>query len=62
MYVEKYSCESLLCTYNHSAIKILKKEKYFQRHAAGFVRLPYLVKKGKKVSKRFTSYYSTEAR
>ena len=53
------------CTYNHSAIKVIKmlnKENYFQTHAASFVRLPYLVEKGEKVSKRFTSYYSIETR
>ena len=31
-------------------------------HAAGFVRSPYLMEKGEKVSKRFTSYYSFETR
>ena len=65
MHVEKHSCEQLLCTYKHSAIKVIKfesKENYFETQAAGFVRLPYLVEKGKKVSKRFTSYYSTETR
>ena len=35
---------------------------YFQTHAAGFVRLPYLVKNGEKVSKKFISYYSIETR
>ena len=52
-------------TYNHSAIKVikvLKKGNYFQTHAAGFVRLPYLVEKVEKVSKRFTFYYSIETR
>ena len=39
-----------------------KKKNYFQIHAAGFVRPPYLVEKGEKVSKRFTSYYSIETR
>ena len=38
------------------------KENYFQTHAAGFVRLPYLEEKGEKVSKRFKSYYSIETR
>ena len=27
----------------------LNKENYFQTHAAGFVRLPYLVEKGEKL-------------
>ena len=52
-------------TYNHSAIKVIKVLKYrelFSKHAAGFVRLPYLVETGEKVSKRFTSYYSIETR
>ena len=39
-----------------------REENYFQRYAAGFVRLPYLVEKDEKVSKRFTSYYSIETR
>ena len=44
------------------SLKFQSKENYFQTHAAGFVRLPYLVEKGEKVSKRFTSYYSIETR
>ena len=43
------------------SLKFQSKENYFQAHAAGFVRLPYLVQKGEKVSKRFTSYYAIEA-
>ena len=36
---------------------------YFQTHAAGFVCSPYLVEKGKEVSKRFIiSYYLIETR
>ena len=31
-------------------------------HAAGFVRSPYIVEKGEKVSKGCTSYYSIETR
>ena len=65
MHLEKHSCEQLLCIYNHSAIKVIKvqsKENYFQTHAAGFVRVPYVVEKVEKVSKRFTSYYSIETR
>ena len=37
-------------------------ENYFQTHATRFVRLPYLVEKGEKVSNRFTSYYLIETR
>ena len=44
------------------SLKFLNKENYFQTHAADFVRLPYLVENGEKVSKRFTSYYSIETR
>ena len=44
------------------SLKFQNKENYFQTHAAGFVCLPYLVGKGEKVSKRFTSYYSIETR
>ena len=44
------------------SLKFQSKEDYFQTHAAGFVRLPYLVEKGEKVSKRFTSYYLSETR
>ena len=54
MHVKKHSCEQLLSTYNHSAIKLLKfqsKENYFQTHAAGFFCLHYLLGKGEKVSK-----------
>ena len=62
MYAEKHGCGLLLCTYNHSAIKVIK-ENCFQTHAASFVHLPYLVeKKGEKVSKRSASYYSIETR
>ena len=43
-------------------LKLEKKDNYFQTHAAGFIRSPYLVEKGKKVSKRFTYYYSVETR
>ena len=43
-------------------LKFQRKENHFQTHAAGFVRLLYLVEKGEKVSKRFTSYYSIEIR
>ena len=52
MHEEKHSCEQLLRTYNHSAIKFIKvqsKSNYFQTHTVGFVRLPYLVEKGEKV-------------
>ena len=64
MRVEKHSCEQLLWTYNHSAIKVIKvsTENCFETHAAGFVPLPYLVEKGEKVSKIFTSYYLIETR
>ena len=44
------------------SLKFQSKENYFQTHAAGIVRLPYLVEKGERVSKRFTSYYSIETR
>ena len=44
------------------SLKLQSKENYFQTHAAGIVRLPYLVEKGERVSKRFTSYYSIETR
>ena len=44
------------------SLKFQSKENYFQTHAAGFVRLSYLVDKGEKVSKRFTSYYSIETK
>ena len=44
------------------SLKFQSKENYFQTHAAGFVRLSYLVDKGEKVSKRFTSYYSIESK
>ena len=50
-------------TYNHSAIKVikvinvLKYRELFSKHAADFVRLPYLVETDEKVSKIFTSYY-----
>ena len=44
------------------SLKFQSKVNYFETHAAGFVRLPYIVEKGKKVSKRFTSYYSIETR
>ena len=57
--------EQLPCTYNHSAIKVIKfqsKDNYFQTNGAGFVRLPYFVEKDEKVSKRFTSYYLIETR
>ena len=56
MHAEKHNCEQLLCTYNLSAIKVVKilsKENYFQTNAAGFVRLLHLVKKGEKGSERF---------
>ena len=67
MHVEKHSCEQLLCTYNPSAIKVIKIKKKKKKieiitHAAGFARLPYLVEKDQKVSKRFTSYYLIETR
>ena len=35
------------------SLKFQSKENYFQTHAAGFVRLSYLVEKDEKVSKRF---------
>ena len=44
------------------SLKFQSKENYFQTHAAGFVRSPYLVEKDEKVSKRFTSYHSIETR
>ena len=44
------------------SLRYQNKKDYFQTHAAGFIRLPYLVEKGEKVSKRFTSYYSIETR
>ena len=44
------------------SLKFQGKENYFQTHAAGFVRLPCLIEKGGKISKRFTSYYSIETR
>ena len=44
------------------SLNFQNKENYFQKQAAGFVCLPFLVEKGEKVSKRFTSYYSTETR
>ena len=44
------------------SLKFQSEENYFETHAAGFVRLPDLVEKGEKVSKRFTSYYSIETR
>ena len=65
MRVEKHSCEQLLCTIIIQELKSLKfqsKGNYFQTHTADVVRLPYLVEKGKRISKRFTSYYSTETR
>ena len=44
-------------------LKSLKfKKNYFQTHAAGFIRLPYLVEKDEKVSKRFTFHNSIETR
>ena len=63
MHVEKHSCE--LLAISHSAIKVIKfqnKDNYFQAHAGGFVRSPYLVEKDVKVTKRFTPYYSIETR
>ena len=44
------------------SLRYQNKKDCFQTHAAGFIRLPYLVEKGEKVSKRFTSYYSIETR
>ena len=44
------------------SLKLEKKENFFQTHAAGFIRLSYLVEKGKKVSKRFTYHYLIETR
>ena len=46
-------------------LKLLKfqdKRNYFQTHAAGFIRLPYLLEKDEKVSKKFTSHHSIETR
>ena len=43
-------------------LKFQSKDNFFQTHAAGIVRLPYLVEKGERVSKRFTSYHSIETR
>ena len=36
------------------SLQFENKENYFLIHAAGFVRLPYLVEKSEKVSKKFT--------
>ena len=46
------------------SLKLKKKKKKIEiiTHAAGFARLPYLVEKDQKVSKRFTSHYSIETR
>ena len=44
------------------SLKFQSKENCFETHAAGFVRLPYIVEKDKKVSKRFPSYYSIDTR
>ena len=42
-----------MCTFNHSAIKVIKvlrQEYSFQTHAAGFIHLlPYLLEKDEKV-------------
>ena len=40
---------------SHLSFKI---ENYFQTCATGFVRLPYLLEKGEKVSKKVTSHTS----
>ena len=61
--MSRNSCEQLLCTYNQlKSSKFQNKENYFQTHAAGFIRLPHLLEKGEKVSKKFTSYHSIETR
>ena len=44
------------------SLKFQSKENCFETHAAGFVCLPYIVEKDKKVSKRFPSYYSIDTR
>ena len=44
------------------SLKFQTKENYFQTHAAGFFRLPYLVEKGEKVSKKFKSYNSIDTK
>ena len=40
----------------------LIKENYFKTHAAGFIRLPYLLERGEKISKKLTSHNSIETR
>ena len=49
MHGQKFSREQLMCTYNHSAIEVIKvstyrdfKHMYFQTHTAGIIRL-YLI-------------------
>ena len=58
MHVEKHSCEKLLCTFGHSAIK----ENYFPIHAAGFIYLSYLREKDDKLSKKFACHSLIETR
>ena len=40
------------------SLKFCDKEKYFQKHAASFIRLPYILKKDERVSKKCTFHYS----
>ena len=44
------------------SLKFYDKENSFQTHAAGFILLPYLLDKGKKVAEKFTSHNSIETR
>ena len=47
---QSYICYYIICmTVPLKSLKFkLNKENYFQTHAAGFIRLPYLLEKGEK--------------
>ena len=59
MHVQKHV---LIMIRQLKSLKFENKKNYFPTHAAGFVRLPYLGEKGEKVSNKFTSHNSIEAR